>query len=959
MNQIKKSILAFCIGIASLSILGIYLVISINSYRKAFDRVTNTQTVISETRSMLIDILNSESTVRGYVITGNVRLLKYFQEDSEKLENTFLKLKNLKKDNPSQQVLLDSLYHAVNLKYDFSKEISSVMQKKETGLAIQIIKTGKGIDLMEDVIIIFDKFIRNEKKLLSERVYTANQIISTIIKIVIVKIILAIVIACISVFLFIKNYKRREHLEEKLLEYQYFFYNTANFVCIANMQGYFEVVNTNFEKVLGYSKTELLESQFLNFVHPDDIDLTLKEIKKLKSGAKTINFENRYRKNDGNYLWFVWNATPNPVSGKLYAVARDITAIKIGEEKIRIVHERYDILARATSDTIWDCDILNNRTNYNEGISKMFGYENQEVNHDPNWWKNNIHPVDHPVVSARINEACDKKYNTIEMEYQYRCADGTYKHINDRVFFIYNETDTLIRMIGAMQDVTEKKNLALEVSKAKESFLANMSHEIRTPLNAIIGFLRALEKQELSGLQKTYIDNSSIASKHLMAMLNNILDLSKIEAGEIVLELKDFFIEDSLNNVHKVLDLKAKQKEIKLTTFISDKVNKVFEGDSLRLEEILFNLIGNALQFTQKGNIHVSCELLSDSNNSQIIHISVADTGIGMEPKYAKLIFDKFSQEDKSITRKYGGTGLGMTITKELVNLMGGEIEIESEKNIGTTIHVKLNLKKGNIENVIKLPTEINFNLDGLSILLVEDNEINRMVIQSSLQYFNCNVTEAENGLDALEILKAQHFDLILMDIQMPKMDGIEATKVIRKELKLSTPIIALTANAFKTKLKECKEAGMNDYVIKPFQEKVLLQTIVKHTINKNGIPSLDNEMNPNQPLYNLNVLRNSSRGSEEFVLKMVGVFVEQTIATIEKIDAALVSNDFLEISKLIHEIRPSTANMGVLSIQSQMKILEKIAKESQNKVEITGIYTLVKNTLQLVISQLQKNELH
>jgi HPt (histidine-containing phosphotransfer) domain-containing protein len=150
----------------------------------------------------------------------------------------------------------------------------------------------------------------------------------------------------------------------------------------------------------------------------------------------------------------------------------------------------------------------------------------------------------------------------------------------------------------------------------------------------------------------------------------------------------------------------------------------------------------------------------------------------------------------------------------------------------------------------------------------------------------------------------------------------------------------------------------MNDYVIKPFEETVLLKTIVKHTINKNGIPSLDNDMNPNQPLYNLNVLRNSSRGSEEFVLKMVGVFVEQTIATIEKIDAALESNDFLEISQLIHEIRPSTANMGIQSIQSQMKILEKIAKETQNKVEITGIYTLVKNTLQLVISQLQKNEL-
>jgi CheY-like chemotaxis protein len=197
------------------------------------------------------------------------------------------------------------------------------------------------------------------------------------------------------------------------------------------------------------------------------------------------------------------------------------------------------------------------------------------------------------------------------------------------------------------------------------------------------------------------------------------------------------------------------------------------------------------------------------------------------------------------------------------------------------------------------------------------------------------------------------------MDIQMPEMDGIEATKVIREELKLSTPIIALTANAFKTEIEKCKKAGMNDYVVKPFEESVLLQTIVKHTISKNGIPSLDNEVIPNQPLYNLNVLRNSSRGSDGFVLKMVGVFVEQIIATIEKIDAAFESNNFSEISRLIHKIRPSVDNMGILSIQSEMKTLEIIAKETQNKGQITAIYKLVKETLQLVISQLQKDELN
>jgi PAS domain S-box-containing protein len=531
----------------------------------------------------------------------------------------------------------------------------------------------------------------------------------------------------------------------------------------------------------------------------------------------------------------------------------------------------------------------------------------------------------------------------------------------------YDENDNLLGTIGIHLDITDQKQLeidlenekikAQEASKAKDFFLAKMSHEIRKPLNAIIQFLRESEKQGLSGLQKTYIKNSSIASRHLLAILDTILDFSKIEAGEMSLEEEDFLIEDTLNSVLKVLNLKAEQKEIRLTSFISDKVNKVVKGDALRLEQILFNLVGNALKFNQKGKIEVKCEVLSDGNISQEIQISVADTGIGMGQKYAESIFSEFSQEDKSSTRKYDGTGFEMAITKELVHLMDGEIKIESKKNEGTTIQVKINLKKGNIESVKKLQAKVDFDLKGLSVLLVEDNKINRMVVKNSLQHYNCNIIEAENGLEAVEILKTRNFDLILMDIQMPEMDGIEATKVIRNGLKLSTPIIALTANAFKTEIEKCRQTGMNDYVIKPFEETVLLQTIAKHTINKNGIPFLDNEMNSNQPLYNLNVLRDLSRGNDEFVVKMVGVFVEQTIATIGKIDAALASNNFLEISQLIHKIRPSTDSMGILSIQSEMKILEKTVKETQNKGQITATYTLVKKTLQLVISQLQKNE--
>ncbi|MBX9808241.1 MAG: PAS domain S-box protein, partial [Flavobacteriaceae bacterium] len=311
----------------------------------------------------------------------------------------------------------------------------------------------------------------------------------------------------------------------------------------------------------------------------------------------------------------------------------------------------------------------------------------------------------------------------------------------------YDSKGNVIGSIGIHLDITEQKQLeldlekektkALESSKAKEIFLANMSHEIRTPLNAIIGFLRELDKQELTEFQKKYIDNSSIASKHLLAIINNILDISKIEAGEMSLESEDFVFEKSISNVATVLQPMLEQKGLVLNINISNKIEKVLIGDALRLQQILFNLIGNAIKFTSKGSISINCEVVENTLISQELQISISDTGIGMESSYIATIFNKFSQEDKAITRKYGGTGLGLSITKELVNLMNGRIEIESEKNVGTTIHIYLKYPKGTNQHLDDLDNYKPVSqIDNISILLVEDNYLNRMVAQNSLQYY-------------------------------------------------------------------------------------------------------------------------------------------------------------------------------------------------------------------------------
>lgn len=645
---------------------------------------------------------------------------------------------------------------------------------------------------------------------------------------------------------------------------------------------------------------------------------------------------------------------------------QDISERKNAENKIKYQEEKYrNIIAHMNLGLI---EVDNNHTIRfaNQSFSDISGYEFSEL-----IGKN---PSEIFIAGDNIDLMEKKKklrMNGISDVYQIPIKNKS----GDRRWWAisgapnYDDKGNLIGSIGIHLDITEQKQLEIdlenekikaeEASKAKEAFLANMSHEIRTPLNAIIGFLRELQKQELTDLQKKYIENSSIASKHLFSIINNVLDISKIEAGEMSLEEEDFILENSIQNITSVLTPIAEQKGIKLSTKISVEISKVFKGDALRIEQILFNLVGNSLKFTQKGKVSIKCKLISEDKSSQNIVITINDTGIGMDKKFMNSIFNKFSQEEKKITRKYGGTGLGMAITKELLNLMNGTISIESEKNKGTCIQIHLSLKKGSNDNIKNEHIKKEFaKIDGAKILLVEDNYMNRLVAQNSLQYFNCTVTEAENGIEALEILKLQNFDVILMDIQMPEMDGIEATKIIRNEFKLKTPIIALTANAFKTEIENCKKAGMNDYVTKPFEEAVLIETICKNLTNKKDKKEIQAGTSSNIKLYNLNSLHNLSRGNEEFVQKMISIFINQTTETLIKIEEAISIKDFIEVSRLIHKIKPSVEGIGVTSIIENVKQLEKTAKEAKEEATITALFSDIKSTLEEVIMQLQSDEL-
>ncbi len=529
----------------------------------------------------------------------------------------------------------------------------------------------------------------------------------------------------------------------------------------------------------------------------------------------------------------------------------------------------------------------------------------------------------------------------------------------------YDDHGNLLGSIGIHLDITDQKRLeedlkqekskAIEASKAKEVFLANMSHEIRTPLNAIIGFLRELKRLDLTTTQNQFVENSFNAAQHLLSIINNILDISKIESGEMSLDNTVFSLKECISDIISILQPKARQKKILLKARFSDDLFSAFKADALKIKQILYNIIGNSLKFTNVGEICLECKVIKDFSNHQKLEICITDTGIGMSEEYVKHIFKKFNQEDSSISRKYGGTGLGMAITRELIHLMKGEIKIKSKKNVGTEISIFLDMNKSIEKSESKnIEVKEHISIEGTRVLLVEDNELNQLVAENSLTHFGCEVTKADNGKMAVDILSKQQFDIILMDIQMPELDGIEATKILRQEFRLGTPIIALTANAFKTEIDNCIAAGMNSYITKPFDEDELLKIIYKNIKMQSNLEINNSE--EDKILYDLRNIQALSRGNDDFIQKMLSIFITQTQETIPMVEKAFEEKNYAEIARLIHRIKPSIEGVGIYSIKETVKDLEVKSKEQQ--ADFPELYTMfleVKETLFTAINQLER----
>jgi PAS domain S-box-containing protein len=522
-------------------------------------------------------------------------------------------------------------------------------------------------------------------------------------------------------------------------------------------------------------------------------------------------------------------------------------------------------------------------------------------------------------------------------------VEVTNKQGENRVWLVsgapnYDDKGELIGTIGIHLDITQQKKLERELaesksfaetaSKAKELFLANMSHEIRTPLNVIIGMIRQLGKENLKGKEMFYLRQADSSAKHLLAIVNHILDIAKIESGEMAIKSEAFSLNALCNNIYSVMFSAAGDKNLDFTIKYNDELSPVLIGDEVRIRQILFNIVGNAIKFTDTGYINIDVFAKDISTEYQDITISITDSGIGMSQDYINRIFDKFSQEEASSRRKFEGTGLGMAISRDLIRLMGGHLNVTSKKGEGTKISIQLQLKKGNSDELIH--SDLDWDKEDFAdkhVLLVEDNEVNRFIALQSLSILHCKVDEAGNGIEALDKIKCHNYDLILMDIQMPGMDGVETTEQIRQTLKLNIPIIALTANAFKHDIDLYLSKGMNDYIIKPFDEREFLNKVANYFQKNYRIIHEDQveATHHKKKLIDIGILEQMSRGDASFVAKMITIFKKSADDSRLKLEESLLSKDTNTIKKIAHKIKPSIVQLNAVNILEDIIYLDKM----------------------------------
>ncbi len=709
----------------------------------------------------------------------------------------------------------------------------------------------------------------------------------------------------------------------------------------------------------GMEVIELAGSKPVLFIAEEGDDAIVAEAFK-KGAADFIT-----RDDDRQYL----NRLPNSIE---YALNLQQTHQRLEEANRKL--KKFSAVVEETDNAV----ILTNQDGLIEWVNKAFckmtgflaeefigtrGEQFSKINED------GPSPIEH------LNEVLDKK-KSISYEAQRRKKDGTSFWTNTNLIPILDDDGEILQIASVSTDITDKKAREKELEQAKkraeasektkEEFLANMSHEIRTPLNAILGFTELLLKTELNAAQLEHIKTIKVSGDNLLVIINDILDFSKIEAGKMELERIPFSLKELINATQAMLEPKAKEKNLKFKVAREGSFPDVLVGDPVRLSQILLNLLNNAIKFTDEGDVTLTTRQLANSHNILTLGLEIKDTGIGIAEEKLPKIFESFTQAASDTTRKYGGTGLGITIVRRLVKLIGGSINVSSTLGSGTTFLLNLPYDIHEDQSLFdgldtSEPEALSF--DGsIHILLAEDNRINQRLAMEVLNGFGFTVDLAENGAQCVEKLKTGTYNLVLMDIQMPEMDGYQATNAIRNDPdeKISKlPIIAMTAHAMQEEVRKCMDSGMNDFIVKPFDQALLYQKILKwgqgDTTGTGSEPELVSP--PQATILDLDYLAHIANGNKAFMAEMIEMILTDVPIDLAEMEKHLEALDYERLHHIAHKAKSALLMTGNKEIEELIKLINKCASTETDTHKLPEYIKKLITLWYAVVPQLKEQE--
>lgn len=745
-------------------------------------------------------------------------------------------------------------------------------------------------------------------------------------------------------------------------------------------------VSPAVQKILGFLPDELINKTWLDFVHPDDRGYFNKKLESVIHGHQDITLQFRYLKKDGNYLWMESQLhailDKDGQLEKIQASTRDITSRKVAQKALKDSEKKYKDLVKYSQAYIFTHDLKGNLLSANPSFCRMLGTSTRDllgknikqfITEQPKGGSlSYLQKFQNELFVEGIFEAFDSNGEKHYMVYDSFLVEESV----DSKYVICNAQDITDRIL-AEKELKKAKKVAEESVKLNDKFLASMTHEIRTPMQGIMGVANLLNKTKLDETQQHYLDVIRQSSDYLLVIINEILDFNKIKEGKVELEKIPFDINEVVDSAYNMLELKAKEKGLAFEVE-NIPVDSQLIGDPFRLNQILLNLLNNGIKFTERGGVFLKSKIIDETSSKLTIEFSVNDTGIGIARENLEKIFEEFSQASSDTTRKFGGTGLGLNICQNLINRQNGRIWVESEPGKGSSFKFTLSFDKdnGNIKAAGKRDYEIDYTALGqLNVLLAEDNKVNVVLAKTYMSRWDFKMDIAYNGQEAVALAKKYNYDIILMDIQMPLLDGYGATKIIRQfanKEKANTPIIALTANALKKDAEKYIAGGMDDYLSKPFTEEALYLKIAEQfsidpRVKKQDPPSDISEQQPaiadNKALsqeFNLKFcdfayLERIACGDISFIRELVMLFLKQSLDEVRKIEAALVLNDLSEIKSHAHKMKSSASMIGADKMRTLLIQMERLASSDPEQEKMQRVYNEFKLRYDQVSGELQE----